>query len=184
MSKIQLLTMVSLSSAMYLSHSSKYGRFLNGVSQLEFADSSVTPLAVGHVSLGWSGSGPGTVTFGQGDIASSGSTSSSLSSSSSDVSRFFLLYKQHRKQTNNCRQSLHCAYPNNGRTASAFLPIPLSYDRLFRIAFSKFTRCPNSYPSAKRYCPITSVNRKILLQPLIKQATMTLTSTFLLTNNV
>jgi len=98
MSKIQLLTMFSLSSAMYLSHSSKYGRFLNGVSQLEFADSSVTPLAVGHVSLGWSGSGPGTVTFGEGDIASSGSTSSSLSSSSG-VSRFFLLYKQHRKQT-------------------------------------------------------------------------------------
>ena len=91
MSRIQLSMMAFLVSLVYSSQVPNIDKLYIGVTQLEFAMSSVMPLGVGHVSLGCSPSDPGTSGGSGGAIASGGSRSSSVSLSEDEVSRFFLL---------------------------------------------------------------------------------------------
>jgi len=91
MSRIQLSMTAFLVSLVYLSQVSNIDKLCIGVTQLEFAMSSVMPLGVGHGSLGCSPSGPGTSGDSGGSIAPGGSRSSSVSVSEDEVSRFFLL---------------------------------------------------------------------------------------------
>ena len=100
-SRTQLSVMACLVSAVYSSHMGNIGKFRIGVSQLNVAESSVRPLGVGHVSLGWSPSLPGISGGSGGSIAPSGSRSSS--ESVNDVSRFFLL--KHRQRAHDSRGS-------------------------------------------------------------------------------
>jgi len=76
MSRIQLSMIGFLVSFVCSSQMSNIDKLYIGVTQLEFATSSVMPLGVGHLSLTSTPSGPGMSTGSGGAIASTGSRSS------------------------------------------------------------------------------------------------------------